>query len=180
MTLITSELHVQQLTTDVKAALAKYPSEGARIQKAAYLVCDGHVTLHGDGSATVRSATDANVTYTVNGGCTCQAAQHGMERCAHKYARTFARRLALLDKAELAVDCSVENRDRLAGVEVVGTEEDKVMRTDRYGKPTGETFTLTRTIRKADPFCESIAARVCCPENRIAWWVGGHSPTAGH
>lgn len=78
-----------QVTRDMRDT---YPEDSARIEKAAYLVLDGQVTLNPDGSAEVRSSTSTH-TYYVNGACQCPDYRHGHTQCKHRYSRALAKRV---------------------------------------------------------------------------------------
>lgn len=88
-----TEAKVEQFTSDVKTALAKYPGDKNSIHKAALLVLDNKVEFLKDGTVAVANSSGTG-TYHVNGTCECLAAQHGISRCAHRWAKAFAHRLA--------------------------------------------------------------------------------------
>lgn len=79
---------VSTLQATIARAIARFPREKARIEKAATLVALGAVTITSD-AATVRSQTDAGVTYAVTtNGCECIDAQrHRGQSCKHMWAR---------------------------------------------------------------------------------------------
>lgn len=68
-------------------ATARYAGEQARIERGLLLALNGHVTLHADGTATVRSGSDAEVGYTVaHGTCDCPDFSRAPDgRCKHRY-----------------------------------------------------------------------------------------------
>lgn len=74
-------------------ALAAYPDEQARIERGAQLALQGHVTLHDDGSATVRSSDTTQTYYCLQRTCLCwdfRRAPGG--RCKHRFGATLLRR----------------------------------------------------------------------------------------
>src|SRR5262245_61647227 len=74
-------------------ARTRYAGEAARIDRGLCLALNGHVTLHDDGTASVRSGKDAEIVYHVNGHCDCPDAQRAPEgRCKHKWAKCFVKR----------------------------------------------------------------------------------------
>ena len=91
-------------------AILRYPDEASRIVAACRILLAGMVTLHADGTATVRSEKTEGKTYTVNGRCACEDAQYRAVdgRCKHRFARTLYRRVL---------------RDLLATTETPATQE---------------------------------------------------------
>ena len=74
-------------------ATTRYAGEKARIDRGLVLALNGHVTIHADGTASVQSGTDAEVTYTVNGHCDCPDASRAPEgRCKHRWAKCLVKR----------------------------------------------------------------------------------------
>jgi hypothetical protein len=74
-------------------ARTRYAGEAARIDRGLCLALNGHVTLHQDGTASVRSGRDAEVVYHVNGHCDCPDAQRAPEgRCKHRWAKCLVRK----------------------------------------------------------------------------------------
>jgi hypothetical protein len=66
---------------------SRYAGEAARMDRGLVLALNGAVTRHADGTASVRSAADAEVVYTVNGHCDCPDASRAPEgRCKHRWA----------------------------------------------------------------------------------------------
>lgn len=114
-----SALYYQALVAATASAKAQTPQhEWKRLQAGAELACDGKVVLHADLSATVHSATQAGVLYTVYcRSCSCMdAQQHPERRCKHAWG---ARLHAIARKASLPLDWqagmySVEVRDARA------------------------------------------------------------------
>lgn len=88
------------LRTLAAAARTRYAGEAARLDRGLCLALNGHVTLHADGTASVRSGSDAEVVYTVNGHCDCPDASRAPEgRCKHRWAKCLVKR-ATQQKAE--------------------------------------------------------------------------------
>lgn len=81
------------LRTLAARATERYAGEAARIDRGLCLALSGHVALHADGTASVRSAKDAEVVYEVNGHCDCPDASRAPGgRCKHRWARCFAQK----------------------------------------------------------------------------------------
>lgn len=162
----------------IQKALAVHPEDKAVIKRASELVLAGEkIRIDEHGICAVKSQTRHKVAYQPNGACQCEAYAHGATRCAHRYAAAMYTRLWEAQHPHGAYSEAV--RDQAAHVQAAEPVTETIRRTDRYGKATNDTFTVTSTVRTAQRDCDSIAARVCCPENRIAWWIGGHSTTAG-
>lgn len=91
------------LGTVAKCARERFPDASDRIDRAIQLVIDGGVTLHHDGTATVRSQTKPDVQYHVNGRCECPDTA---DWCKHKFSagilKRVIQRLADLDAAALS------------------------------------------------------------------------------
>lgn len=80
-------------------ACTRYAGEAARIERGLVLALNGAVTLHADGTASVQSASDTEIVYTVNGHCDCPDAARAPEgRCKHRWAKV------LVKKAQAALD----------------------------------------------------------------------------
>lgn len=79
------------LSLAISAATEKYPREVARINKGAILITMGHVDLEDHGySARIRSASHADVLYTVNGTCQCTAFRFLADgHCSHRWAKSL-------------------------------------------------------------------------------------------
>ena len=74
-------------------ARTRYAGESARIDRGLVIALNGGVTLQANGVALVRSASNAEIVYTVNGQCDCPDAARAPEgRCKHRWAKTFAKR----------------------------------------------------------------------------------------
>src|SRR5262245_40492940 len=74
-------------------ARERYAGEHLRLERGLLLALNGHVTLHQDGTASVRSGTDAEIVYTVNGHCDCPDASRAPDgRCKHRWAVCFVRK----------------------------------------------------------------------------------------
>jgi hypothetical protein len=75
-------------------AIERYPGEQGRLERGLILALNGHVTLNVDGTATVRSGSDAEVGYAVAPGtCNCpdfRSAPDG--RCKHRWAANLVRK----------------------------------------------------------------------------------------
>lgn len=110
-TITWTEEKVEQFTADVKAALAKYPGDKARIHKAALLVLDKKFEFATDGTLHIQNSSGTG-TYLVNGHCECLAAQHGTSRCAHRWAKAFIARLA---EESAVIDCDAFIRETQGG-----------------------------------------------------------------
>lgn len=81
------------LRTLAAQARTRYAGEAARIDRGLCLALNGHVTLHEGGTASVTSASDAEVVYTVNGHCDCPDASRAPEgRCKHRWATCLVKR----------------------------------------------------------------------------------------
>ena len=81
------------LRTLERAARKAYPAEHGRLMRGLVLALNGHVTLHADGTASVKSGSDAEVVYTVNGHCDCPDASRAPEgRCKHRWAKCLVKR----------------------------------------------------------------------------------------
>lgn len=81
------------LRTLAAQAAARYAGEQARLDRGLVLALNGHVTLHADGTASVRSGRDAEVVYTVNGHCDCPDASRAPDgRCKHRWAKCLVKR----------------------------------------------------------------------------------------
>lgn len=78
----------------VHQAKAAYPTlaDTQRISKALALLMSGHVTLHADGTATVRSQSGC-AEYRVNGSCTCPDAQYRAldGKCKHRWSKALSK-----------------------------------------------------------------------------------------
>lgn len=89
------------LRTLAVQALSRYAGESARIERGLLIALNGGVTLHTDGTALVRSQSDAEVVYHVNGHCDCPDATRATEgRCKHRWAKQLVKRA--IDQAEQA------------------------------------------------------------------------------
>lgn len=74
-------------------ACTRYAGEAARIERGLVLALNGAVTLHADGTASVQSASDAEVVYRVNGHCDCPDASRAPEgRCKHRWAKALVKK----------------------------------------------------------------------------------------
>lgn len=83
----------EALTTLAAQARTRYAGEHARIDRGLVLALNGAVTLHADGTASVRSASDAEIVYHVNGHCDCPDAPRAPEgRCKHRWAKCLVKR----------------------------------------------------------------------------------------
>lgn len=71
------------------AATMERPEHGERLQKALDFVLTGAVTLHDDGTATVKSGSHA---YQINGECPCQDSQTHSKYCKHYLAVQLLKR----------------------------------------------------------------------------------------
>jgi hypothetical protein len=90
---------VSAVAEKAKAAL---PDSHGRIDKAVALVLAGDVTLLGDGTARVASATDPQRTYIVNGSCNCSDYDRAPDhQCKHRLAYGILRRSWPIAKAAL-------------------------------------------------------------------------------
>jgi hypothetical protein len=119
-------------------ATARYPGEQARIERGLLLALNGHVTLHDDGAATVRSGSDAEVGYTVKQGtCDCPDFHRAPDgRCKHRWAVSLVRKaqksLAQRPSTRLAYHATFGTwygqaiRDEHGRVWFVGDEDDAV------------------------------------------------------
>ena len=78
---------VSTVADTIRRALARFPRERSRIERAATLIALGHVEQTGPDAFTVRSQTDADVTYTVTrDDCPCQDSQRRPELvCKHRW-----------------------------------------------------------------------------------------------
>jgi hypothetical protein len=78
---------VSTLQDTVRRAVERFPRERARIERAATLLALGHVDQLGPDVFTVRSQTDAAVTYRIDGnGCPCVDKQrHPTQSCKHEW-----------------------------------------------------------------------------------------------
>jgi hypothetical protein len=91
---------ITQFDADLRAlaakATTKYPADTKRIAKALLLALNGHVQVHPDGTATVRSGKDAEIQYAVrHGHCDCADFARAPDgRCKHAYARALVRKAA--------------------------------------------------------------------------------------
>jgi hypothetical protein len=83
---------VDAVTTAAQAKLP--PACGSRLERARELVLAGHIELHPDGSARVRSQSDGQTTYlVVNGTCACEDFPRAPEGlCKHRAAHRIAKR----------------------------------------------------------------------------------------
>jgi hypothetical protein len=97
---------LQALRYSAHVAMARYPDahDTSRIARGLALAEHGHVTLHADQTATVRSQS-GHGTYRTNGTCTCPdyaSAEGG--RCKHRFAVSLLRHATrLLARARYAV-----------------------------------------------------------------------------
>ena len=75
-------------------AATRYPGEQDRLGRGLVLALNGHVTLHEDGTASVRSGRDAEVTYQITHGlCDCRDAASAPDgRCKHLWSAALMRR----------------------------------------------------------------------------------------
>lgn len=82
-----TSIALDTLTATVARAIERFPREKGRIERGAALIVLGAVTFTAD-AATVRSQTDAGVTYTLGSdGCPCVDAQrHPGQSCKHRWA----------------------------------------------------------------------------------------------
>jgi hypothetical protein len=81
------------LRTLAAQARCRYAGEGARLDRGLVIALNGGVTLHADGTASVRSQSDAAIVYTVGRHCDCPDAARAPEgRCKHRWARCFVTR----------------------------------------------------------------------------------------
>lgn len=76
------DLYGEQFTIAVNQAAATLdrPEVGDRLQKAMDFVLTGAVTLHDDGTATVKSGSHS---YHINGACLCQDSEKRSKYCKH-------------------------------------------------------------------------------------------------
>lgn len=83
---------VATLQDTIRRAVARFPQERARIERAALLVALGHVSQVAPDAFEVRSQTDAGVTYTVTktDGCPCADSRRRPElTCKHRWAASL-------------------------------------------------------------------------------------------
>jgi hypothetical protein len=82
------------LRTLAAQAASRYAGETARIDRGLLIALNGGVTLLADGTADVRSQSDAEIVYHVNGHCDCvDAGTRAPEgRCKHKWAKCLTKR----------------------------------------------------------------------------------------
>jgi hypothetical protein len=81
------------LRTLAARARTRYAGEAARIDRGLVIALNGGVMLHADGTASVRSASNAEIVYHVNGHCDCPDAARAPEgRCKHRWATCFVKR----------------------------------------------------------------------------------------
>lgn len=84
---------VQALTDALAIGLGKYPDESDRLLRGFALALGGHVELHEGEAHIVRSGTDADTVYAVNGQCTCPDYKKAPDgRCKHRFAAALAKR----------------------------------------------------------------------------------------
>jgi hypothetical protein len=101
-------------------ATARYAGEQARIERGLLLALNGHVILHADGTATVRSGRDAEVGYTVQQGqCECPDFPRAPDgRCKHVWGRCLARKahkqMTAATHARIAYHATYKNRYGMA------------------------------------------------------------------
>jgi hypothetical protein len=86
------------LRTLAAQAATRYAGEQLRISKGLVIALNHGATLQADGTALVRSQTEPEIVYTVNGHCDCADATHGAPdgRCKHRWAKTFTTRALAL------------------------------------------------------------------------------------
>ena len=92
------------LRTLAAQATTRYAGEQIRIAKGLVIALNHGATLQADGTALVKSQTDDEIVYTVNGVCDCPDATHRTHgapegRCKHRWAKTLTVRALALTQA---------------------------------------------------------------------------------
>jgi len=81
------------LRTAAEKALTRYAGEAERITRGLVLALNGAVTLQKDGTASVQSGSNPEISYTVNGHCDCHDAPRAQDgRCKHRYAKALVKK----------------------------------------------------------------------------------------
>lgn len=92
-----------QATSRAKAA---YPTEAVRIERGLQIAIVGGVTLLPDGTAEVQSQTHDNITYRVNGHCSCVDIDHAPAgRCKHRWAKSLVKWALKQEDAPTVTHC---------------------------------------------------------------------------